>query len=264
MLRMSAVRAFLSPSLLAASLLAGLISTPLDAAEPTHFRPSRSEPAFQIEPGEVEFEVGVLATRSRADGRELRSNSAPAELRMGFADGWLVQVGIEGFTSRRETGGERHQGFSSSSIALRHTLPVGSTVWASILLGTTLATAHPSLGSDRSAPYIQTAMTWYGEHLRLTGVTKYSRSEDLDELENRAPSAVASASFSSFYDLGDRFGLALDVNFDQLRGHGRQRSVIGGFVWRPNSRILFDVGFGAGQGILGAQRLITAGTIVYF
>jgi hypothetical protein len=240
------------------------VSQSVNAGEPPHFRPSRSEPAYQIERGETEFEVGVLAARSRADGRELRSVSAPAELRMGFADGWLIQVGIEGFTHRRETGGERVQGLGSSSIAIRHTRPISDAVWASVLLGTSLATAHSSLGSDRTAPFIQTALTWYGKKLRLTGVTKYSRSEDFDEFETGTPAAAGSLTLASFYDLDERFGLAADFNFDHLRGRGTQRSVIAGFVWRANSRLLFDVGIGTGQGALGTQRLLTAGTIVYF
>ena len=234
------------------------------AAEPSHFRPSRSEPAFQIERGESEFEIGVLATRSRADGRELRSNSAPAELRMGFADGWLVQVGIEGFTTRRESGGERVQGFGSTSIALRHARPVTDTLWASILVGTNLATESSSLGSDRNAPYVQSAMTWYGKQLRLTGVTKYGRSENFNDFEKEVQASVASATIAVFYDLDERFGLAADINFDHLRRFGVQRSVIAGFVWRASNRILLDLGIGSGQGILGTQRILTAGTIIYF
>ncbi len=234
------------------------------AAEPPHFRPSRSEPAYLIERGEIEFEFGVLSARSRADGRELRSSSAPVELRMGFADGWLVQVGLEGFTRRRESGGERAQGLGSSSIAIRHTLPVFESVWASVLLGTSLDTAHASFGNERSAPFLQTALTWYGKKLRLSAVTEYNWSEAFDEFENAPPVAVASATLASFYDLDDQFGLAADFNFDQIRGRGTQRSMIAGFVWRATSRLLFDVGIGAGQGILGAQRFFTVGTIVYF
>jgi hypothetical protein len=234
------------------------------AAEPPHFRPSRSEPAYLIERDEIEFEFGVLAARSRADGRELRSTSAPGELRMGFADGWLVQVGLEGFTRRRESSGEQAQGLGSSSIAIRHTLPVSETLWASVLVGSSLATAHSSFGNERSAPFLQTALTWYGKKLRLSAVSEYSRSEVFDEFENGTPSAVASATLASFYDLDDRFGLAADFNFDHIRGRGIQRSVIAGLVWRATSRLLFDVGVGGGQGILGSQRLLTVGTIIYF
>ena len=104
---------------------------------------------------------------------------------------------------------------------------------------------------DRAAPYVQTALTWFANRLRLTGVAKYGRNEEFSYFEHGARTSVGSASLASFYDLSEQWGIAADVNFDRFQGQGIQRSFVTGMVWRVNRRMLFDVGIGGGQGIIG-------------
>ena len=241
-------------------LLAGVAHT----AEPAHFRPSRSEPAFRVDQGDIEFELGVSSVSNRLGSNQTRTSTTPMQLRYGIADAWMVQLTSDGYVDIRETGVERLRGLGSSSIALRHTLPLADTLWASIAAGTTLPTASPVFRSFHNDPFAQLAVTWFGPRLRLTGIAAIGRHAESSEGPGQIPTRVASVTLASFLDLSRDIGLAADVNLDRLRGQGEQYSWVVGVVWRARPAMLVDIGLGSGHGTLGSHRTLTAGVVFQF
>ena len=96
------------------SLALGAMAMPLHAQDGppiTPYRPSVSSPAQLPAPGQLEFELGGLSTKTDDDRRA----SLPYTFKLGFNEQWGVLIGGEGYVSSRSGGDPRQRG-----IGIRH------------------------------------------------------------------------------------------------------------------------------------------------
>ena len=100
------------------SLALAAMAVPLHAQEGppiTPYRPSVSSPAQLPAPGQLEFELGGLSTKTDDDRRA----SLPYTFRLGFNEQWGMLIGGEGYVSARSDGNPGQRGIGDTTLELK-------------------------------------------------------------------------------------------------------------------------------------------------
>lgn len=229
-------------------LVLGALAVPLQAqAEEgvTPYRPSVSSPAQLPLAGQLEFEVGGLASKSDGD----RRNSLPYTFKLAFNQQWGVLISGEALVTARGGGGQRERGVGDTMLVLKRAFPLDDSTAFGLELGTKLPTAKDAIGSGKR-DYVVNAI-----FSKDIGVFHLDANLNATRLGAFAPGSgrvQSGMSASVSTPLSEQWGLTAEVSDTHQRGQAHATQLLLAAAYSPNKRLTFD--FGLAKGVNGAAQ----------
>ncbi|KQX02186.1 hypothetical protein ASC94_05495 [Massilia sp. Root418] len=207
------------------------------------YRPSVSSPAQLPAPGQLELELGGLAS---CGGGERRA-SLPYTLKLAFNEEWGVLLGGEAWVSDREPGAPRLRGAGDTLLVLKRAWNMGEGSALGLELGAKVPTARDGIGSGR-ADYSANGIV-----SRDFGSVHMDANLNLTRLGGTEPGmgrmqTGASASFS--LPLDGKWGVTAELAGTRRSGAGRSAQLLLAAAYSPDPRMTID--FGLARGLTGA------------
>ena len=112
----------------------------------TPYRPSVSTPAALSAPGYLEFEAGG----QREYEANLRTDSVPYSVKLGFTPDWGVRITGNAWLHQRDDSGQSLSGFGDTSVIFKRRFAVNDTSDFGMEAGVTFPTARSGLGDDKA------------------------------------------------------------------------------------------------------------------
>lgn len=209
-----------------------------DGGGVTPYRPSVSTPAQLPTPGQLEFELGGLATND-SDGRR---NSLPYTFKLAFNREWGVLLEGEAFVSAPTDAGRAH-GIGDTSFVLKRAFVVDDTTAFGLELAARLPTAKDDIGSGKT--------DWTVNGIYSQDLGKLHIDLNLNQTRLGAPDpgaarmqSGASAAFS--HPLDERWTATWEWSGTRNRGAASTGQLLGALSYAPNRDLVVDVGVAHG------------------
>lgn len=224
-------------------LLLPLCSLACHAAEDdgvTPYRPSVSNPAQLPVPGQLELELGGLATQDR-DGR---SNSAPYLFKLAFDRDWGVLLGGDAYVSVPDANGGRARGIGDTSITLKRAFTVDDATAYGLELTAKAPTASTAIGSGKA--------DWTLNAIASKDLGKWHIDLNLNGTRLGAPDPGASrlqtgASASFSHPLADeRWSGTVELSGIRNGGAASTAQVLAALSYAPSKQLTIDAGVARG------------------
>lgn len=215
-----------------------------DAPPVLPYRPSVSSPAQLPAPGQLELELGGLASR---DGGARRA-SLPYTLKLAFSETWGVLLGGEARVSDREQGAPRLRGAGDTVLVLKRAWALGEGSALGLELGAKAPTARDGIGSGRADYSVN------GIASRDFGSVHMDANLNLTRIGGAEPGlgrvqTGASASFS--LPLDERWGATAELAGTRRSGAPGTAQLLLAAAYSPHPRLTID--FGLARGITRAS-----------
>ncbi|WP_229219878.1 transporter [Rugamonas fusca] len=244
-------------SLLALAALAAVAAPGrADDMQPvTPYRPSVSSPAQLPYPGQLELEVGGLATR--ADGGH--RNSLPYALKLGFSDSWGVVVGGEAWVSAPDDHGGRAHGVGDTTFVLKRAFLVDSATAFGLELGAKAPTARDSIGSGRADYSVNGIYSHDFDLVHMDANVNLTRLGVWDDGSSRTQTGL-SASFS--VPVSERWGVTGELSGTRRGGVDRTAQALVAAAYSPSKYMTLDVGLAKGLNRASADWSLFGGVVL--
>lgn len=224
-----------------------------DAPPVLPYRPSVSSPAQLPAPGQLEMELGGLASRDSG----ARRASLPYTLKLAFSPEWGVLLGGEAWVSDREDGAPRQRGSGDTLLVLKRAWSVGGQrgedglgtgLGLGLELGAKLPTARDGIGSGRADYSVNGIISRDFGSVHMDANLNFTRLGGVAPGEGRVQTG-ASASFS--LPLDDRWGITAELAGARRSGTGSTAQLLMAAAYSPHPRLTVD--FGLARGITRAS-----------
>lgn len=205
---------------------------------PAFDRPGISFSVTTLPVGSVAWEQGFPDwSRDRSDGVTVDDYAAAANLRVGLADRWELQLGHSAFNWRHQRGQgfrERKNGSGDTTLLLKHSLPVASPDWGWALMGgVTLPTGDAEFGNDHARYTLGSTVEWaHGER----GAIALYLNADWDKADT---TWTLSPSYS--VSLNDRWAVFVEAGYSRSSQEGEHYVAGGGVTWMLTPRMQLDL-----------------------
>ncbi|MBP1205270.1 hypothetical protein JOD97_003312 [Duganella sp. 1411] len=227
---------------LLAALAFGAMAVPLHAQEGppiTPYRPSVSSPAQLPAPGQLEFEIGGLSSKSDDDRRA----SLPYTFKLAFNEQWGVVIGGEAYVSSHADGNPRQRGIGDTTLELKRAFAVDDASAFGLELGVKLPTAKDSIGSG-SSDYVLN-----GIYSRDMGVVHMDANLNATRLGAYEPGSGRvqkgwSASFSA--PVSEKWGVTTELSGTHRSGQDNTAQLLVAATYSPTKRLTIDWGVARG------------------
>lgn len=209
------------------------------------YRPSVSSPAQLPTPGQLEFETGVLSTKSS----DSRRGSVPYTFKLAFNQEWGVLLGGEGYVSDREDGSPRQRGIGDTTLVLKRAFLIDDATALGLELGAKAPTAKDTIGSGKSDYSINGILSRDFGDVHLDANLNATRLGAYDAGTGRTQ-AGWSTSFST--PVSEKWGVTGEVSGmhrDHLQNTGQ---LLAAAAYSPSKRLVFD--FGVARGLTSASQ----------
>ncbi|WP_228896202.1 transporter [Pseudoduganella aquatica] len=207
------------------------------------YRPSVSSPAQLPAPGQLELELGGLASR---DGGARRA-SLPYTLKLAFSPEWGVLLGGEAWVAQRDDGAPRLRGAGDTLFVVKRAWAMGEGSALGLELGAKMPTARDGIGSGRPDYSVNGILS------RDFGSVHMDANLNLARLGGAEPGlgrvqTGASASFS--VPLDERWGATAELAGTHRSGAPGTAQLLLAAAYSPHPRLTID--FGLARGITRA------------
>lgn len=237
-----------TPAKLLVSLALGATAVPLHAQDGppiTPYRPSVSSPAQLPAPGQLEFEIGGLGSKSDDERRA----SLPYTFKLAFNEQWGVLVGGEAYVSSRADGNPRQRGVGDTTLALKRAFPIDDGTALGLELGVKVPTAKDSIGSGRSDYVLN------GIYSQDIGVVHMDANLNATRLGAYEPGSGRvqkgwSASFSA--PVSDKWGVTTELSGTRRSGQANTTQLLLAASYSPTKRLTID--WGVAKGLNSASQ----------
>ena len=210
-----------------------------DEAGVTPYRPSVSSPAQLPLPGQLEFELGALSSKTG----ETRRASLPYTFKLAFDEQWGVLVGGEGYVAARDESGQRVRGTGDMALVLKRAFLLDSATAFGLELGVKLPLARDSIGSGKTDYTLNGIFSKDIAAVHMDANVNLTREGATDADSGRTQSGL-SAAFST--PLAEKWGASAELSGTQRRGQGSTAQLLLAATYNPSKRLAIDFGFARG------------------
>ena len=210
----------------------------------TPYRPSVSSPAQLPAPGQLEFELGGLSTKTDDDRRA----SLPYTFKLGFNEQWGVLIGGEGYVSSRSDGGPRQRGVGDTTLELKRAFPIDDATAFGLELGVKLPTAKDSIGSGRSDYVLNGIYSQDVGSVHMDANLNATRLGAYEAGSGRSQKGW-SASFSA--PVSEKWGATTELSGTRRSGQANTAQLLLAATYSPTKRLTID--WGVARGLTSAS-----------
>jgi len=212
-----------------------------DAPPVLPYRPSVSSPAQLPAPGQLELELGGLASR---DGAARRA-SLPYTLKLAFSPEWGVLLGGEAWVADRQDGAPRLRGAGDTLLVLKRAWSLGGEggPGLGLELGAKAPTARDGVGSGRADYGVNGIVSRDFGSVHMDANFNLTRLGGAETGLGRVQTG-ASASFS--LPLDDRWGATAELAGTRRSGAGATAQLLLAAAYSPHPRLTIDFGLARG------------------
>ncbi|WP_229418281.1 transporter [Massilia sp. Root351] len=205
------------------------------------YRPSVSSPAQLPAPGQLELELGGLASR---DGGARRA-SLPYTLKLAFSPQWGVLLGGEAWVSDRQDGAPRLRGAGDTLVVLKRAWSAGGEggPGLGLELGAKAPTARDGIGSGRADYSINGIVSRDFGTVHMDANLNLTRLGGAEAGLGRVQRG-ASASFS--VPLDAQWGATVELAGTRRSGAGSTAQLLLAAAYSPHPRLAIDFGLARG------------------
>jgi hypothetical protein len=209
------------------------------------YRPSVSSPAQLPVPGQLEFETGVLASRSDASRRA----STPYTFKLAFNEQWGVLLGGEYYVASHDQGSARLRGVGDTTLVLKRAFLLDDASALGLEFGAKAPTAKAGIGSGRSDYSINAIVSRDFGALHLDANLNATRLGDYDAGTGRVQGGW-STSFST--EVAGHWGATAELSGTRRDGTRSTAQLLLAAAYSPSKRLVFD--FGVARGLTSASQ----------
>lgn len=229
------------------SLALAALTVPLHAQDGppvTPYRPSVSSPAQLPAPGQLEFELGGLSSKTDDDRRA----SLPYTFKLGFNEQWGVLVVGEGYVSARTDGDPRQRGIGDTTLELKRAFLIDDGTALGLELGVKVPTAKDSIGSGRS-DYVLNGI--YSQDIGMVHMDANLNATRLGAYEAGSGRIQKgwSASFSA--PVSEKWGATTELSGTHRSGQANTAQLLVAAAYSPTKRLTID--WGVARGLTSAS-----------
>ena len=221
----------------------------------TPYRPSVSSPAQLPYPGQLELELGGLATKADGEHR----NSLPYALKLGFNDSWGVVVGGEAWVSAPDDSGARTHGVGDTTFVLKRAFLVDSATAFGLELGAKAPTARDSIGSGRADYSVNGIYSRDFDTVHMDANVNLTRLGVWEDGSGRTQTGVA-AWFS--VPVSERGGVTGELSGTRRRGADRTAQALVAAGYSPGKYMTLDFGLAKGLNRASADWSLFGGVVL--
>lgn len=230
--------------LLSLSLLLAPLAQAQDGDPVLPYRPSVASPAQLPVPGQLEFELGGLSTKTG----NTRRASLPYAFKLAFTPEWGLLLEGEGYVRARDGTGRRETGAGDTTLVLKRAFLLDSATALGLELGWKALTAKDAIGSGKSDVSLNGIVS------RDLGAVHMDANLGATRLGASDPGAGAvqtgwAASFSM--PVSARWGATAEVSGTRLRGAPATAQLLLAATCNPSPRLAID--FGMARGLTAAS-----------
>ena len=226
-----------------------------DEAGVTPYRPSVSSPAQLPLPGQLEFEVGGLSTKSGA----ARRDSLPYTFKLAFDPQWGVLLGGEAYVSARDESGQRARGTGDMSLVLKRAFLLDSATAFGLELGAKLPLAKDSIGSGKTDYTLNGIFSKDLAAVHMDANLNVTREGAQDAGTGRTQSGL-SASFST--PVSEKWGATAELSGTHRHGQGDTAQLLLAATYNPSKHLAIDVGFAKGLNAASPDWSLFSGLVL--
>ncbi len=239
-----------------APLLACVAAAPVlaDEAPITPYRPSVSSPAQLPAVGQLEYEAGLLSTRTD----DARRNSLPILFKLAFSESWGVLLGGEAFVSAPD-GVHRARGLGDTSVVLKHALVIDSETAFGLELGAKVPTAKDSIGSGKADYSLNTIFSKDLGKVHMDANANVVRLGVAEPDSSRTQTGL-SASFST--PVNARWGVTGELSGTRRSGAASTAQVLVAAAYSPNKQATIDLGVAHGLNKASPDWSLFTGVVI--
>lgn len=220
----------------------------------TPYRPSVSSPAQLPYPGQLELELGGLATKADGEHR----NSLPYTFKLAFSENWGVELGGEAWVSAPADGGGRTRGVGDTVFILKRAFLVDSATAFGLELGAKAPTARDSIGSGRADYSVNGIYSHDFERVHMDANVNLTRLGAWDAGSGRTQTGL-SASFS--VPVSERWGVTGELSGTRRSGADRTAQLLVAAAYSPSKYMTLDVGMAKGLNRASADWSLFGGVV---
>ncbi|MES2105463.1 MAG: transporter [Pseudomonadota bacterium] len=199
------------------------------------YRPSVSSPAQLPQPGQLEFELGGLSSKSG----DSRRDSLPYLFKLAFNPQWGLLFGGEAYVSARDDSGNRARGLGDSNLVLKRAFLVDDATAFGLEFGAKLPTAKDSIGSGSADYSVNGIYSQDMGKLHMDLNLNFSKLGGVDAGTSRVQSGLSS-SFS--LPIADQWGTNFEWSGTRRSGVGSTAQLLGALTYSPSKRMTVDFG----------------------
>ncbi len=238
-------------------LLLASISLTAQADEPavTPYRPSVSSPAQLSAAGQLEFEIGVLGSRS--DGA--RRDSLPFLFKLAFNEQWALLLGGEAYVSAHDDAGARAHGVGDGNLVLKRAFVLDPETAFGIELGAKLPTAKDAIGSGKADYTLNTIYSRDLGKVHMDANANVTRLGALEPDTGRVQTGL-SASFST--PLSEQWGVTAELSGTRRDGTASTAQVLLAAGYSPSKRLTIDFGVAHGLNAASTDWSVFSGVVI--
>ena len=250
LLRAAVLTALLMPCMVAAAATA-------DDEPVTPYRPSVSSPAQLPVPGQLEFELGGL--HSRTD--RLQRDSLPYQFKLAFTPQWGLLLGGEAAVSARDSGATdpRARGFGDTMLVLKRAFLIDDTTAFGLELGAKLPTARSPLGSGR-ADYDVNAV--FSRDIGSVHMDANLNATRIGLVDPGTGLTQTGLSTSLTRPLTEKLSLTAEIAGTSRHGTASTAQILLALGYSPSKRLAFDIGIIRGLNPASPGFAIFTGVVV--
>ncbi len=199
------------------------------------YRPSVSSPAQLPQPGQLEFELGGLSSKSG----DSRRDSLPYLFKLAFNPQWGLLFGGEAYVSTRDDSGNRARGLGDSNLVLKHAILIDDATAFGLEFGAKLPTAKDSIGSGSADYSVNGIYSKDMGKLHMDVNLNFSKLGGVDAGTSRVQTGFSS-SFS--LPIADQWGTNFEWSGTRRSGVDSTAQLLGALTYSPSKRMTVDFG----------------------
>ncbi|MEC5217980.1 hypothetical protein RCH09_002946 [Actimicrobium sp. GrIS 1.19] len=228
-----------SAALCSALLLASSAASAAgDDAPITPYRPTVSNSAQLPSAGQLELELGLLASRDSS-----RRNSLPYLLKLAFNEQWGVLVGGEALVSQRNDSGATERGIGNTSLILKRAFLVSEGTAFGLELGASLPTARDVIGGGKTDATLNGILSQDLGAVHMDANLNFTRVGAIDPGAGRVQTGL-SAAFSTA--LAERWNVSAELSGTRRPDVASTTQALVALAYSPSKRMTIDVGVSKG------------------
>ena len=220
------------------------------------YRPSVATPADLPTPGWPEVETGISWTKG---GDAARSFSSPVLFKLAWSDCWAMLIGTDAYAWQRAYDGTTAHSGGDTTLALKYKHSVDEHLALGAMLGVTLPTARPPIGSGKTDWGVTTIASFDYPAVHVDINAAAARLGAVDEGQGRWQGTWAVA---ASHPLDDRFGVTGEVSGSARRGTAAQSQGLVALSYNVSRALVLDVAAAAGLSRAAPDWQMMAGMTV--
>lgn len=204
----------------------------------TPYRPSVSTPAQLPKVGQLEFEAGLLSSKTGGQHRD----SLPVLFKLAFSEQWGVLLGGDSVVQQREADGSRTRGLGDTSLTLKRAFLIDDATAYGLELTAKIPTARDPLGSGKADYTVNTIYSHDLGKVHLDANANLTRLGAPEPGLGRNQTGLA-ASFSM--PVNERWSGVAELSGTHRAGEHTAQLLLAA-TYSPSKQLTFDAGIARG------------------